>query len=536
MRFWIDRHGCAKNDVDGEEMAARLEAAGHGYSELPAEADLIIVNTCGFIEDAKKESIEAVLALKAAYPGKRILVAGCLAQRYADELAADLPEADGILGNADLAQVLAAAEATLSGERPVIAPEAAPSIGTVRRGRRFDFPGTAHVKATEGCSNGCSYCAIPLIRGRLRSREIADVLAECLELVAQGVRELVLIGQDLGSYGRDSGGDSRLPQLLAGLSASDADFRARTLYIHPDHFPEGILKVMAADPRLVPYFDLPFQHASARILAAMNRKGSGERYLELIARIRAELPDAAIRSTFLLGFPGEAEADFEELRAFQEAARLDWAGTFAYSREEGTVAYGMRGLPTRKAVAARRAAIEEAQERITRERLGRFVGRELEVLVEENILPTLGGRRDGAAAENILPTLGGQRDGAAAENILPTLGGRRDGAAAENILPTLGGRRDGAAAENILPTLGGRRDGAAAENILPTLGGRRDGAAAERVATADEAEEELSLGRAWNQAPEVDGLTVLRGSHRPGAIVRARVLAVNGVDFDAVPV
>ncbi len=456
MRFWIDRHGCAKNDVDGEEISARLEAAGHSCADGPEGADLVIVNTCGFIEDAKKESIEAVVAIKAAYPGKRVLVAGCLAQRYAETLAADLSEADGIVGNADLSAVLAAAEATLAGERPVLVPEAAPSIGTVRRVRRFDFPGTAHVKATEGCSNFCAFCAIPLIRGNLRSRPPGEVVAECLDLVAQGVRELVLIGQDLGSYGRDfadasgGGGPSRLPELLAALSAAEGDFRVRTLYIHPDNFPEGMLPLMAADPRLVPYFDLPFQHGSARILKAMNRRGSSELYLELLSRIRGALPDAAIRSTFLVGFPGETDEDFDHLREFQESARLDWVGSFAYSREEGTAAYGMKGRVNDKTVATRRAALEEAQERITGERLARFVGRELDILVEERVETAPG---DASGAE-------------------------------------------------------------------------------------DEAsgQEELSIGRAWNQAPEVDGLTVLRGSHLPGSVLRARILAVNGVDFDAAPV
>jgi ribosomal protein S12 methylthiotransferase len=442
MRFWIDRHGCAKNDVDAEEIAARLDAAGHEFADGPEGADLVIVNTCGFIEDAKKESIGAVVALKAAYPGKRVLVAGCLSQRYAADLAAGLPEADGIVGNADLGAVLEAAEATLAGERPVLVPEAAPSIGTVRRARRFDFPGSAHVKATEGCSNFCSFCAIPLIRGALRSRPQDEVLAECLDLVAQGVRELVLIGQDLGSYGRDAqtAGVSSLPELLAALSAADGDFRVRTLYIHPDNFPEAMLGVMAADPRLVPYFDLPFQHASRHILKAMNRRGDSGRYLELLGRIRDALPDAAIRTTFLVGFPGETDEDFAELRDFQEKARLDWVGSFAYSREEGTAAYGMPARVPKKVVAARRRALEEAQEGITRERLGRFVGREVDVLVEE------------------------------------------------------------------------------------------------KVARAADGDEELSLGRAWNQAPDVDGLTVLRGSHEPGSVLRARVLAVNGVDFDAIGV
>ncbi len=440
MRFWIDRHGCAKNDVDGEEIGARLEAAGHSFADGLEDADLVIVNTCGFIEDAKKESIAAVVAIKAAHPGKRVLVAGCLAQRYSAQLAADLAEADGIVGNADLGAVLAAVESTLAGERPVLVPEAAPSIGTVRRVRRFDFAGTAHVKATEGCSNFCTFCAIPLIRGALRSRPLKDVRAECLDLVAQGVRELVLIGQDLGSFGCDFGGPSQRPELLAALSAASGDFRVRTLYIHPDNFPERALDVIAADPRLLPYFDLPFQHASARILKAMNRRGSAQGYLDLITRIRGVLPDAAIRSTFLVGFPGETDADFAELRDFQERARLDWVGSFAYSREEGTAAYDMGARVPKKTVAARRAALEEAQERVTRERLERFVGRELEVLVEE------------------------------------------------------------------------------------------------KVERASEDDEELSIGRAWNQAPEVDGLTVLRGSHEAGSVLRARITAVNGVDFDARPV
>jgi ribosomal protein S12 methylthiotransferase len=467
MRFWIDRHGCAKNDVDGEEIVARLEAAGHLLAADAAGADLVIVNSCGFIEEAKKESIGAVVAIKAAYPGKRVLLAGCLSQRYAKELAEGLPEADGIVGNSELAALLPAAEATLAGERPVIvrAPssaKASTSIGAARRVKRFDFPGTAHVKATEGCSNCCSFCAIPLIRGALRSRPVDEVVAECRDLLDQGVVELVLIGQDLGSYGRDlaaasgAADESLLPELLERLTRLGGDFRVRTLYIHPDRFPERILEVIASDRRLLPYFDLPFQAASERLLKAMNRKGSAEKYLELIARIRDVLPDAAIRSTFLLGFPGETEEDFESLRDFQERARLDWLGSFAYSREEGTAAYDLRPRPSKKTVEARRRAVEEAQERITREALARFVGRELEVLVEEIMEPTLGGDRNRAAVEVLEQTQGGDREG-----------------------------------------------------------------------------EELALGRAWNQAPDVDGLTVLRGSAECGSLVRARVLAVNGVDFDA---
>ncbi|HOX48157.1 MAG TPA: 30S ribosomal protein S12 methylthiotransferase RimO [Spirochaetia bacterium] len=442
MRFYLDQRGCAKNQVDGEEIGARLEASGHAWAPSADEADLIIVNSCGFIEDAKKESLDAVLDWKARYPGKRVLLAGCLAQRYAADLAEGLPEADGIVGNADLAAVVAAAEETAAGGRPVRVPEAAPSIGAFRRGRLLDFPGTAHVKITEGCSNGCSYCAIPLIRGSLKSRPVEEVVAECRDLVARGIRELVLVGQDLGAYGRELSGGELLPPLLSALSATPGDFRVRTLYIHPDNFPYAILPIIKADPRLLPYFDLPFQHASAPVLRAMNRKGSPEAYLRLLSRIREALPDAVIRSTFLLGFPGETDEDFAALRGFQEAARIDWLGAFAYSREEGTAAYAMKGRVPKKTVAERKKAVEEAQERITSERLARFVGRELEVLVEEPV--------EGAAED-------------------------------------------------------------------------RDGG------------EELSLGRAWLQAPEVDGLTVLRGRFEAGTAVRAKVLAVNGVDLDARP-
>jgi ribosomal protein S12 methylthiotransferase len=440
MRFYLDQHGCAKNQVDGEEIIVRLEDAGHVEVGTAAEADLIIVNSCGFIESAKKESIDAVLGYRGSLPGKRILLAGCMAQRYAKELALELPEADGIVGNADLSAVVLAAADLEAGGRPVIVPEAAASIGTVRRRRLLDWPGTAHVKITEGCSNNCTFCAIPLIRGRLRSRGLSEIVAEIADFVARGTREIVLVGQDLGSFGRDLAppvagpGRQLLPELLSAISALDGDFRIRVMYVHPDNFPLAILPLMQADRRLLPYFDLPFQHASPSILARMNRRGNQDKYLDLLATIRSALPDAMLRSTFLLGFPGETDADFEVLRDFQEKARLDWLGSFAYSREEGTGAAGMKGKVAARTVASRRAAIEEAQERITHERLQRFIGRELEVLVEEPLEEEDGG---------------------------------------------------------------------------------------------------YSIGRAWMQAPEVDGLTVIRGVFAPGAMLKVRVLAVAGVDLDA---
>lgn len=434
MKFFIDQHGCAKNQVDGEEIYARLEAEGHVYVPSAEDADLVIVNSCGFIESAKRESIEAVMQIKARWPDKKLLLAGCLAQRYPEELLSEMGEIDGVAGNADLSAIPAVVASLDPGDRKAfVPPQPEVMASPFRRTRLFDYPGTAHVKITEGCNNRCSFCAIPLIRGHLRSRPMPEIVAECSELVARGITELVLIGQDLGSYGADVQGP-RLPDLLSALSSMKGNFRVRVLYIHPDHFPEGILEVMAKDGRILPYFDLPFQHASGPLLKAMNRRGSAAEYLSLIAKIRRSLPEAMIRSTFLVGFPGETEEDFAALEAFQRDAALDWLGVFPYSREEGTPAWDMKPRVTKKVAEARKHRIEDEQERITPERLSRFIGSMVEVLVEEEV--------EGS---------------------------------------------------------------------------------------------ELSLGRAWMQAPEVDGLTVLKGRFRPGERVQAEIVAVNGVDLEAEP-
>lgn len=448
MKFYIDQHGCAKNQVDGEEIAARLEDEGHEYVASAEAADLVIVNSCGFIESAKRESIEATIAIKSRWPGKKVLLAGCLAQRYPEALLGDMAEADGIFGNADLSLAVDAARKTLEGDREAIVPAQPATIGGsyYSRHRLFDFPGSTYVKVTEGCDNCCTYCAIPLIRGRLRSRSVEDIVDECAALIGRGIREINLIGQDLGAYGYDrrsrdlaldagAGGEAPgLAGLLAALSALEGDFRVRTLYIHPDHFPEGILEVMARDRRILPYFDLPLQHASERVLKAMNRRGSPRVYLDLLARIRASLDEAMIRSTFLVGFPGETDEDFETLRRFQDEAKLDWLGVFTYSREENTPAYGMKGRVAKKVAEARKASIEAAQEAITGGRLQRFIGQTVEVLAEEGV--------EGEA---------------------------------------------------------------------------------------------LTLGRAWMQAPDVDGLTVVKGRFAPGTTCTARVVGVVGVDLEAEP-
>jgi ribosomal protein S12 methylthiotransferase len=360
-------------------MMALLEGSGWSAAEDPAAADLIIVNSCGFIERAKQESINAVLSWRKAYPEKKILLAGCLARRYAAELARSLPEADGFFGNADPGRIAASAAALLRSPPPP-----GPENAAARPGSRplLSPSGSAYVKISEGCDNRCSFCSIPLIRGGLRSRAIPELLAECRELLGRGLRELCLIGQDTGSYGRDRG-EGGLPELLEALAGLSGDFWVRILYIHPDRFPFPVLDTMRRDSRFLPYFDIPFQHGSDRILAAMNRRGQAETYLALVSRIRESLPDAVIRSTFLLGFPGETGEDFERLLDFQEKARLDWAGCFAYSREEDTPAYAMKGRVAKKTARERKRIVEERQVPISEERMERFVGRGMDALVEE---------------------------------------------------------------------------------------------------------------------------------------------------------
>jgi len=382
--FHIDNHGCAKNQVDAEEMATRLVAAGWSYASSPSDADLIIVNTCGFIEAAKKESIESVLATKASYPDKKVLVAGCLAQRYAEAIGADMAEADGVFGNGDLSFVATAADTALSGSRKTMVPERVP-YAPARRDSWMGFPRSPYLKIAEGCSNLCSFCAIPLIRGDISSRKPEDVVSEFTALIAQGAYEVCLIGQDLGSYGLDRARRSLLPELLSSISATPGDWRLRMLYIHPDRFPRALLDACSRDPRILPYFDIPFQHASPGILRAMNRSGDADTYLGLLSDIRSTIPGAVIRSTFLVGFPGEGDDDFLTLMNFQEAAQLDWLGAFEYSREEGTPAYSMKNRVAKRVATTRRKQIETAQQPISSKALERFAGTVQTILVEERI-------------------------------------------------------------------------------------------------------------------------------------------------------
>ena len=433
-RFFLDQHGCAKNQVDGELLIGILTDNGWQKTIEPEKADLIIVNSCGFIEPAKKESIEAVITARMAYPQAKILLAGCLAERYGDIFKTEFEEADALFGNGDLSQLPILID-QLFPDAPVAQQQQSPnehdqSVHSTEHSRPFlkpaqkgvccgrrpellNFPRSAFIKITEGCDNCCSFCAIPLIRGSVRSRPLDSIVNEIRGFVQQGYKEFNLIGQDLAVYDAASPrdklssrlnnnlpalppktkqGHSGLAQLLRAISGIDGTFSVRLLYIHPDHFPPDILPIMTADTRFLPYFDIPFQSGSDPIIRAMNRCGSAETYLKLIENIRAafrtaESPygEAVIRTTFLTGFPGETQADFERTAAFLQTAQSLWSGAFAYSQEEGTKAADMKKQVPAKIAEQRKTALNELQLKITEQKLAAFCGLETDVLIEEII-------------------------------------------------------------------------------------------------------------------------------------------------------
>ena len=381
MTFYIESLGCAKNQVDSEYLIADLEARGLRWVQDPEQAQLIIVNTCGFITSAKDQSIQTSLSLKKRFPEKKVIMLGCLVQRYEAELEREMGEIDGFVGLNDpgaLLRLVRSAGNDRNGSIQATGPR------KQLRTQFLSYPGSAYVKVAEGCSNHCSYCAIPLIRGELVSRSSADILGEIEELLRRGVVEIVLIAQDLASYGQDRG-SRELVRLVESILRLEGRFWLRLLYLHPDHFPTGLTDLMAADPRVLPYFDIPFQHASTAVLSRMGRSGSADSYTELVQEIRNRVPEAVIRSTFLVGFPGEEEEDFQTLLSFQRDCPLDWVGIFTYSREEGTPAYNMKRRVKASVAEARKRALEQAQVGISERLLDRQVGRILDVLVEERV-------------------------------------------------------------------------------------------------------------------------------------------------------
>lgn len=373
--------GCAKNQVDSDKLAGKLAADGLSAVENPEDADLIVVNTCAFIEEARAESIDTVLGLDGIRrEGSRLVVTGCMAERYGDELAEALPEVDRVAGfgkELDPARPVAAAKASLGiGRKPRPAGASVGDFDLLNLPRPATARPWAYVKAAEGCDRACGFCAIPQFRGKQRSRDIDAVLAEIEEL---DVAEVVLVAQDLVSYGRDQGKGSLQLERLVREAAKRVAW-VRLLYLYPSGLTEPLIDAMLDTG--VAYFDLSLQHVSPPLLRAMRRPGSAEKFSAKIDRIRSLESTSAFRSNFIVGYPGETEADHDALLAFVESAQLDWCGFFAYSPEEGTHAVGLDGQVPRGLVADRLAELRELQQRITEDRRDALVGTTTSVLVD----------------------------------------------------------------------------------------------------------------------------------------------------------
>ena len=383
-RFWIETLGCPKNQVDSDKLVGTLLADGLAPAEAPGEADLIVVNTCAFIEDARQESIDTILQLDDhRRPGSRLVVSGCLAERYGDELAEALPEVD-LVAPFGVPVNLAGEPAT--GVTVTLGPRRGPNAAsTIPAVPSFDLlnlprpPATApwaYVKIAEGCDRACGFCAIPSFRGPQRSRTRQAIMAE---VEALGVQEVVLVAQDLASYGRDQGrGEREIVPLVAEVAGLVP--RVRLLYLYPSDLTDRLVDAICAAG--VPYFDLSLQHVSPPLLRRMRRWGDGERFLARIADIRRREPEAAFRSNFIVGYPGETEADHDHLLRFVEEAQLDWCGFFAFSREEGTYAAGLDGGVADGLVKERLAELGELQDTITATRRDRLIGTGVDVLVD----------------------------------------------------------------------------------------------------------------------------------------------------------
>ncbi|MDV3221111.1 30S ribosomal protein S12 methylthiotransferase RimO [Intrasporangium sp.] len=416
--------GCTRNEVDSEELAGRLQAEGWTLVDDAAEADVAVVNTCGFVEQAKKDSIDALLEasdLKEDGRTQAVVAVGCLAERYGKDLAESLPEADAVLGfdsyqdmSTHLRTILGgghvashtpgdrrrllpltpaarqqeAARVALPGHGATLEPYAAgagpaPASGPRVVRARLDGRPWAPLKIASGCDRRCTFCAIPMFRGAFVSRPPADVLAEARWLATQGVKELFLVSENSTSYGKDLGDLGLLEKLLPELTAVEGIERVRVSYLQPAEIRPGLLEAMAGTPGVVPYYDISFQHASERLLRRMRRFGSRPAFLDLLARVRATAPEAGIRCNVIVGFPGETEEDVEELEAFLTEARLDVVGVFGYSDEDGTEAQGYGEKLPASVVADRLDRVSRLVEELNAQRAEERVGEVVEVLVEE---------------------------------------------------------------------------------------------------------------------------------------------------------
>ena len=442
--------GCARNEVDSEELAARLEAGGWQLADDAQDADVVLVNTCGFIQAAKQESIDELLG--AAASGAQVVAAGCLAERYGSGLAEALPEAQ-VLSFDDYEDISARLDAIAAGERwaaheprdrrrllplspadrpasgthqpghgviakPVIAdlpPGVAPASGPRVLRRRLGGSVVAPLKIASGCDRRCTFCAIPAFRGAFVSRRPEDLLAEAGWLAGHGARELLLVSENSTSYGKDLGDLRLLESLLPKLAAVEGICRVRVSYLQPAEVRPGLIEVLAATPGVAPYFDLSFQHASGPVLRLMRRFGDRERFLGLLDQVRQAAPAAGVRSNFIVGFPGETEDDVQELRDFLAEARLDAVGVFGYSDEDGTEAADLPGQLPEDEIAARLEELAGLADELMAERAAERIGEHAEVLIDE----VLGGDRYLGRAAHQAPEVDGTTEVVTAKAATP---------------------------------------------------------------------------------------------------------------------
>nr|WP_047152568.1 30S ribosomal protein S12 methylthiotransferase RimO [Aneurinibacillus tyrosinisolvens] len=377
--------GCEKNLVDSDIMSQLIDEKGYTLVDNPEEANVIVVNTCGFIDAAKEESINTILDmadLKQTGHLKSLIVAGCLTQRYKEVLLDEMPEIDGIVGTGDFDKINRIIEESLEGKKPVFVGNPAFSYENVTRRKVEKGTYSAYIKIAEGCDNKCTFCIIPALRGAFRSRSIESVVAEAESLAAQGVKEVNLIAQDSTNYGFDLYGERVLHTLLRRVSEVEGIEWIRLHYAYPGYFTDELIQEFATNPKVCKYIDMPLQHSEDAVLKRMLRPGRQRDTRELVAKIRSLVPDVALRTSIIVGFPGETEEEFERLKDFLREIQFDRLGVFSYSQEEGTAAARLPDQVPADIIERRTNELMEVQREVANERNGRFVGKEVQVLIE----------------------------------------------------------------------------------------------------------------------------------------------------------
>lgn len=385
MKLGLISLGCSKNLVDSEHfLGILINKKGFQFTENLEEADLIIVNTCGFIGDAKQESIDTILEI-AEYKNrnlKKLIVAGCLAQRYAQELMEEMPEVDAIIGTGEIDKIEAVVDEIFR-EKRVIRSDSLEFLANAQTERVLTtYPHTAYLKIAEGCNRKCTYCIIPELRGKLRSRSVEDIVAEAKKLSSMGVRELNLLAQETTEYGIDRYGEKYLAKLLKELVKVDGIEWIRSYYMFPNSVTDELIETIRDEDKICNYFDIPIQHVAANVLQGMGRAKDATQMKNLLAKIRKEIPDASIRTTVIVGFPGETEDDFEELKEFIQEFRFDYVGVFKYSREEDTVAYDLPNQVDEEIKDRRYAELSNVQSQIAETKNRELIGKEFEVIID----------------------------------------------------------------------------------------------------------------------------------------------------------